>query len=86
MFPPYLKGHVTHVSNTLKSKQVLKRSQVKSGIDSMDSQTQLDLPLFYMTGSPIFKGANTTVYSSNQNAVSMQHYKCPWFQITKVAK
>ena len=35
----HLKGHVTQFSKTLKSKQVLNTSQVKSGMDSIDLQS-----------------------------------------------
>lgn len=37
---PHLNGQVTQFPKILKSKQVLKRSQVKSGIDSIDLQMQ----------------------------------------------
>ena len=36
---PHLNGQLTQFPKILKSKQVLKRSQVKSGIDSIDLQT-----------------------------------------------
>ena len=37
---PHLNGQVTQFPKILKSKQVLKRSQVKSGIDSIGLQMQ----------------------------------------------
>lgn len=61
---PHLNGQVTQFPKILKSKQVLKRSQVKSGIDSIGLQTQSLLSVLHAFGYII---SNPTVHMNYEH-------------------